>query len=373
MAKIEISAVASKKERDLFIRFPWRIYRGNRNWVPPLLADMKRMLDRTRNPFFQHSEAEYFLAYRNGEVVGRVAAILNNNHNAFHEEKAGFFGFFEAIDDRDVAAALLQQAEAWVRERGMRVMRGPTNFSTNDTCGMLLDAFDLPPMIMMTYNPSYYNTLMEACGYRKAQDLLAYRFYAEQGFNPRIRKISAAVQKRFGVRLRELNMKNFWGEVEIIKQIYNDAWSRNWGFVPLTDAEIMHLAKELKPIVDPQLVIIAEIDDEAVGFALTLRDFNQALRRINGRLFPFGLFKLLYYSHRIDAARVMILGVIKKYQKMRGLGSLLYERTFDNGTKMGLKWGEFSWILESNHAMRSAVEAVGAQVYKTYRIYEKSL
>lgn len=372
MAKVEIVPVDSRKRLKQFIMLPWKLYRNDPNWVPPLILDMKNLLNKKKNPFFLHSEADYFLAVRDGEVVGRIAAILNNNHNAYHNEKTGFFGFFECIDDTEIAAALLQTAEQWVRARSQERIRGPMNFSTNDTCGLLIEGFDTPPFILMPHNPPYYKDLLEQAGYEKVQDLLAYRMYKEQGMNPRIRKIAQLAREHEGVTVRTLNMKRFDEELERVKRIYNDAWSRNWGFVPLTDAEINHLAKELKPVIDPDLVLFAEIDGEAVAFSLALPDYNQVLIRLNGRLLPFGIFKLLYYRRKIDAVRVFTLGVMQKYQKSRGIGPLLYEETFVRGTAKGYRWGEFSWILESNKLMNSALQLMGAQIYKRYRIFEKS-
>ena len=373
MAKLEIVPVETGKDLKQFIMLPWKIYRNDPCWVPPLIMDMKKLLDRRKNPFFQHSEAEYFLARKDGEVVGRIAAILNNNHNAFHNERTGFFGFFECIENAEVAGALLSTAEAWVRERNQDRIRGPMNFSTNDTCGLLIEGFDTPPFILMPHNPPYYQQLLENAGYTKVQDMFAYRMYEEQGINPRIHKIAQIAREREGVRVRKLNMKRFWEELETVKKIYNDAWSKNWGFVPLTEAEIEHLARELKPVIDPDMVLFAEIEGEAVAFSLSLPDYNQALIKINGRLFPFGIFKLLYYARKINAVRVFTLGVMQKYQKSRGIGPLLYEETFLRGTRKGYTWGEFSWILESNKLMNSALKLLGAEIYKRYRIFEKPL
>ncbi len=373
MSDIQIVKVESQSQLKTFIRLPWKIYRNDSNWVPPLIMDIKNLLNRQKNPFFQHSSADYFLAYKNGQPAGRIAAILNNNHNEFHGEKTGFFGFFESIDDLEVAKALFSKAEEWVKSKGQERLRGPMNFTTNDTCGMLLEGFDLPPMIMMTYNPSYYNGLLQSLDYEKAEDLLAYKMLTAQRMGDRISKLADLVRQKEGITVRQINMKNFWQEVKFVHRIYNDAWSKNWGFVPMTDAEFHHLAKELKPVVDPRYALIAELDGEPIGFGLSLPDFNQALIKINGRLFPFGLPKLLYHARKIDQIRVIILGVIKKHQHTRGLGSLLYQETYDRGVKHGLTGGEFSWILESNKAMNSAARIMGAHVYKRYRVYEKSL
>lgn len=374
MASIEVKLVESKRDLDAFIRLPWKIYADQPNWVPPLIMDMKKLLDQRKNPFFEHSTAVYFLALRNGEAVGRVAAIHNTNHNAFHNENIGFFGFFEAIADREVARALLQQAEAWVRDHRLQAIRGPMNFSTNDTCGMLIEGFEHPPMVMMPYNPPYYNVFLEELGYQKAEDLLAHRFRPEtEQFNERIARIAAKARQQTELTVRSINMRNFKQEIATIKSIYNDAWSHNWGFVPMTDAEFEHLAKDLKPVVQPRLALIAEIDGEPAAFSLSLPDFNQALIKINGRLLPFGLLKVLYYSKKIDAIRVLTLGVRKKFEKSRGIAPILYEETFRRGLALGFTWAEFSWVLESNRLMNSPLQLIGGEVYKRYRVYEKQL
>lgn len=373
MSSTTVKPVSSKRELKQFIRLPWKIYSNDKNWVPPLIMDMKTILSRQKNPFFLHSEAEYFLVCRNGEPVGRVAAILNRNHNKYHHEKTAFFGFFECIDDLDVARALMEKAEEWARGQGQNVLRGPTNPTMNDTCGMLISGFDSPPVIMMTYNPPYYSTLLETLGYGKAQDLLAFYMLSAKKLGDRVIRIAEIARKRSHVHVRNINMKKYWDEVRLVKEIYNDAWSLNWGFVPMTDEEFIHLAKELKPVIEPELVFIAEIDGEPAAFALTLPDYNEVLIKINGRLFPFGLLKLLYYSRRIVNVRILTLGVKKKFAVNKGIAPLLYKMTYDAGGAWGCKGGEFSWILESNKPMVSAAKIMGAHEYKRYRLYEKEL
>jgi GNAT superfamily N-acetyltransferase len=370
---IKIEPVTSSKERMTFIKFPWRIYQGDPNWVPPLIIDMKKMLDPQKNPFFLHSKAELFLARRNGEVVGRIAAILNNNHNRFHNEKTAFFGFFECINDPDVAAALLERVEEWGRQEGMTVLRGPMNFSTNDTCAFLIDGFDSPPVLLMTYNPRYYIDLVEQAGYQKAKDLYAYFMDHTTPLPRRIIEVSERAMKDEGLTLRSMNMKDFDAELQRVKMIYNSAWEKNWGFVPMTDEEFEHMAKELKPIVDPDLIFFAEVDGEPAGFSLTLPDYNQILRHINGRLLPFGIVKLLLGRRKINGVRVLTLGVVPKFQRSRAIAPAFYRRTYEVGTGKGHTWGEFSWILEDNLLMNRALKLLGARHYKTYRIYEKPL
>ena len=367
--QVTIQPVQSKKDLKKFILFPWKIYKDDPNWVPPLISDMKKMFDPKKNPFFEHAEVENFLAYKNGEPVGRISAIINHIHNEFQGEKTGFFGFFESVHDPEVAKALIDGAANWVKERGMDRLRGPMNFSTNDTCGLLIDDFKSPPVVEMTYNPPYYVELMEKAGLKKAKDLYAYFMDDSIPISPKIERISNIIKKRHNVTIRSINLKKLREELKLVKVVYNDAWSKNWGFVPLTDAEIDHIAKQLKPIVDPDLAIFAFVNGEVAGFSVSLPDFNQALIKINGRLLPFGLFKLLYYSKKIDMIRVFIMGVREKYRHL-GLDAVFYYETYMRGTGKGYHKGEFSWILEDNYKMRNTLENMGARIYKTYRIYD---
>ena len=377
---IQISVVREERDLDAFIRFPWTLYRNDPHWVPPLISDVKKLLDRKHHPFHQHAEVEYFLARRRGargghegEVVGRIAAIVNHAHNEFHEEKTGFFGFFETIDDESVAALLLQAAADWLSAREMERMRGPASFSSNEEFGLLVDGFDSGPMVMMTYNPEYYIRLLERHGLTPAKDLVAY-YMTDETIPERLLKLLQRVEDRAQITVRPLDKKRFDQEVELIRDIYNSAWERNWGFVPMTNAEIDHMAKELKPVVDPDLVAFAEKDGKTIGFALALPDLNQALRRANGKLWPFGLVKMLLEMkvRKIRRIRVLTLGVLAEYRKL-GADVLLYSHLYRRGTAKGYRAGEFSWILEDNMPMRRALEQIGASVYKTYRIYEQPL
>jgi hypothetical protein len=373
LGKIEVLPADGRRALRQFIRLPWKIYRDDPCWVPPLLQDMKKLLDKSKHPFFEHSTAEFFLAWHNGEPVGRIAAILNNNHNRFHNERTAFFGFFECIDDREAASALLDRAVQWAQDRGMTELRGPMSYSTNETVGLLVDGFDTSPYIMMTHNPAYYSSLIESAGFEKAMDLYAWWLSTEKGLNPKIIRVGEKVLKNEDVRVRSINLKRFWDDVEAIKRIYNNGWSNNWGFVPMTDAEFLHMAKDLKPAVDPRVILIAEKNGEPVAFSLALPDFNQALKKINGRLFPTGLIKLLYYSRKIRQVRVLALGITKKFQNWNGLGAALYYESFRRGVEAGYRSCEFSWTLESNDLINRSMSLFGAQIYKRYRIYRKSL
>jgi hypothetical protein len=373
LGRIEISPVNSGRDLRAFIMLPWAIYREDPYWVPPLIADMKKLLDRSKHPFFRHSSAIFFLARRNGECVGRIAAILNNNHNQFHKENTAFFGFFESVKDREVAVELLEQAARWAQDKGMVVLRGPMNYSTNETLGLLIEGFESSPYLMMTHNPRYYAELVEGAGFEKVMDLYAWLLTAEQGLNSKIERVGNRVLKDESIRVRTINMKRFREEVDIIKTIYNDAWSNNWGFVPMTDAEFEHMAGDLKAIVDPRIVLIAERNGEPVAFSLALPDFNLALKKINGRLFPLGLPLLMYHARHIRQIRVLALGISKRVQNWSGMGAALYYELYRRSLEAGYLCGEFSWTLEINDLINRSMRLFGAQIYKRYRIYQRQL
>jgi GNAT superfamily N-acetyltransferase len=367
-----IRVVETKSDLMQFIRLPWQIYKNDPHWVAPLLVERKEFLNKGKNPFFKHAYVVFYLAERHGQAVGRIAGIVNHNHVEYHQEKAGFFGFFECVNDYEVAKALLDKVQDWLRSEGMEIMRGPANFSSNEEWGFLLEGFDSRPVIMMTYNPPYYLEFAERYGLVKAKDLHAY-FIDETSYPPqRVLRMAESIRKRQNVRIRNLNMKEFIKELEGIKQIYNAAWSKNWGFVPMTDEEFDHLAKNLKQIVDPHMVFIAEVDGRPAGFSLALPDFNQVLARLNGRLFPLGILKLLWHSkirNKIDGVRIITMGVVPEFQK-RGIDTVFYVKTFDVGVKRGYRWAEMSWVLEDNTLMNRVLELLGAKLYKKYRVYE---
>ena len=371
-SKTEIREVKSSSDRNKFIKLPWKIYKNDKNWVPPLIIERKEFLNPKKNPFFNHAMVKLFLAYKNGVPVGRIAGIVNHAHNSFHGEKIGFFGLFECIDDYVVASSLFDKAKEFVREAGMATFRGPVNFSTNDEVGLLTEGFDSPPVIMMTYNPRYYMNLFEKYGLKKAKDLFAYSMPTSTIFPERIINLAEQIKRRDNVTIRTLDIKNFAREVSLIKNIYNDAWSKNWGFIPMNDEEFDHLAKQLKQIVDPELVFFAFVNGEPAGFSLTLPNVNEILIKLNGRLLPTGIFKLLYYSYFkkiIKTVRVITMGVVKKYQR-KGLDNLFHIENTRVSREKGYKIGELSWVLEDNTMMNRVAELVKAKVYKKYRIYE---
>jgi len=373
---VKIRKVENENDRMQFIKLPWLLYTGDKNWVPPLIFDVRKNLDPKRNPFFQHAEMEMFLAEKDGKLVGRIAAIKNDNHNKFHKDKAGFFGFFESIDDEEVSDLLLDTACEWVKSKGFDEILGPVNPSTNDECGLLIDGFDSPPVFLMTYNPKHYQAKIEDFGFEKAKDLYAYYIPSEVINNRKVmdklERMAELIKKRNDVTTHKLNMKDLSNEVRKIEEVYNSAWETNWGFVPITTAEFDYLAESLKMVVDPDLVMFAEVAGKPAGFTLSLPDFNQVLKKVNGRLLPFGFLKILTGKKKIDFLRVIIMGVKPEYQK-KAIDSVFYLETIKNGNKNGYTGAEISWVLEDNMPMRMTAEKLGAHIYKTYRIYRKGL
>ncbi len=373
MSSIKISIVKDQKDLMRFIKFQWKIYEGDPNWVPPLIMDRKKILSKEKNPFFKHSEAEYFLAERNGELVGRIAAIKNDLHNQYHKDKVGFFGFFECINDHEVANALFDAAKDWLKSKGLESMRGPVNPSTNDEVAMLIDGFDDPPRLLMTYNPKYYLPLCDNYGFYKAKDLYAYKLENKKVVgSEKIKRVAEIAQKRSGIKISQLNMKDFKKEVEKVKYVYNKAWAPNWGFVPMTDEELDGMAKDLKPLVEPSLVLFGEIDNKLVGFALVMPDYNYIFKQLDGKLFPFGIIKLYTQKKKIKWCRILTLGLISDFQK-KGLDAVFYWEIVNRAHQNGIDLGEASWILEDNDMMNRGADAMNGELYKKYRIYEKKI
>jgi hypothetical protein len=370
---MQIEQVADRKDLERFIRFPWTVYRGNPYWVPPLIREMEFVLGEG-NPFFHHAEAAYFLARNGGTVVGRIAAIIDRNHINFHNEQTGFFGFFECLPDFEAAEALFASASSWLRDRGIEILRGPMNPSANDECGFLLEGFDAPPMIMMPYTQPYYLDYAERCGMKKAKDLYAYlSVIKEVSSGGRLERLAAGVRARVpGITVRPVNMKKFPRELETVKDIYNSAWSHNWGFVPMTDEEIESMAKRLKPLIVPELLIMAEVDGNPAAFFMAVPDYNQVFSKVNGRIGPVGALKFLWLSRKISDIRVLTMGVKEEYRK-KGIEGLLYLESFSAAMKKGYERAEMSWILEDNVLMQRGCELMGGNLYKKYRIYEMNI
>jgi hypothetical protein len=367
---VTITPVQSRADKDAFIRFPYALYANDPNWVPPLLMERNDFFNPEKNPWFKFGKVELFLARRGGKVVGRIAAIDDPNYNKFHGTQLGFFGMFECIDDPGVARGLFDAAGAWVKSQGFSEMMGPVNFSTNYECSVLVDGFDAPPVVMMAYNPRYYPGLYEACGLEKAKDLWAWELSSSVPPPEKVTRVAEKIRQRQGVVVRPVNMKDFANEVRRIKDIYNSAWEKNWGFVPMTEAEFDHMAKELKQLVVPDLLLMAEVKGEPVAFSMTVPDANVALKAANGRLFPFGLVKLLLASRKIKRLRLITLGIKEGFRK-QGLDAILYLDTLKTARRLGYSGGEISWTLEDNQLVNRAIESMGGHKYKTYRLYQR--
>jgi GNAT superfamily N-acetyltransferase len=371
---LEIRPVASKRDLNTFIKLPWRLYRNEPNWVPPLLFDRKRFFDRERNPFFKHAEVEFFLAWRGGVPVGRITAHIDRHFNEFQHHDWGLFGFFECENDPEVAAALLSTAEEWLRARGRDRMVGPMNFTTNDECGVLIDGYDLMPTVLTDWHHPYYPGLLEGAGLTKAMDLYMWSLaVADRGsVHPAIWRVAADVESKYGIKVRNMRKKDMEAEIGRFLEVYNAAWEQNWGFTPLTEEEVRHYAKDLKPVLDENWAFIAEKDGEPVAAALTLPDYNQVLIHLNGRLLPFGWAKALWYKRKIDRVRVFALGAKPEWQHT-GVAAKLYELHYDAAERLPQKSGETGWTLESNTRINRAMERMGGKIVRTYRVYEKLL
>jgi len=372
---VEIRRVATRRDLNTFVHLPWAIYRNHPLWVPPLKFDVRNRLDRAKNPFFEHAEAEYFLAFRDGDPVGRITAHYDQNFNRFQHNEWGMFGWFEARDDPLVAGALLDAAEEWLRDRKRDRMVGPLSFSTNDQdAGLLVDGFDREPLILNQWTQPYYPALLEGAGLTKAMDLYMWELWVDDraSVHPAIMRMAEEVKTKHGIDVRGMRKRDLRSEVDRFLEVYNEAWERNWGFVPLTDAEVRHYAKELKPILDENWAFIAEKDGETVGAALTLPDYNQVLKHLNGRLLPIGWAKALYWRRKINRVRVFALGVKAKHQHT-GVAAKLYTEHFDSAARTPQKGGEMGWILETNRSMNRAMEGMGGKIVSTYRLFEKEL
>jgi len=370
---LDVRPVASKRDLTTFIKLPWRLYRNERNWVPPLISERRQFLDRARNPWFEHGEAQEFLAWRDGRAVGRITAQVDRIFNEFQGNEWGLFGFFECENDPDAAAALLAAAERWLRARGRDRMVGPMDFTMNDECGVLVDGFERPPIILTNWTHPYYPALLEGAGLTKAMDTLMWELNVSQRdrVHPAIWDVAEQVESKHGIVVRPMRKRDMQAEIDRFLSVYNAAWERNWGFSPLTEKEVRHYAKTLKPLLDEHWAFIAEKDGETVGAALTLPDYNQVLKHMNGRLLPFGWLKFLWYKRKIDRVRVFALGVKREYQHT-GVAARFYQLHFDSAEITPQTGGEMGWILESNSSMNRAMEGMGGTVVRRYRLYERT-
>jgi len=387
MSELHISPVKNEADMMEFISLPWDVYRDNPYWVPPLVSERRDFHNKDKNPFFEHAQVAYFIARRGAKVVGTIASFTNENYNQFQDINTGFFGFFEVLDDAEAAAALLRTAEEWAKEAGHDTILGPAQFTTNDEVGLLVDSFDDAPRVLMTYNPPRYMDYIEQAGFQKAMDLWAFALQLEdfmENIPPKLLRVVDKIKKRHNFEIRPLNMKDFDNEVELFKRVYNKSWEKNWGFVPMTDAEINHLAKDLKDIIDPDLTFFVEKEGEVVGVSLSLPDLCQPLLRAYpkpGTPNLLSMLKLVWYwkvlpifspDSRLKWLRAFALGVLPEFRGS-GVDALMYIETAKAASAKGYKLVEMSWILENNDMMNRSIRLMGGEVYKTYRMYEKRL
>jgi len=372
---IQVERVTTKDQLRQFIDFPHELYATDPNYVPELFIAQRDLLTPGKHPFHEHGTVQPFLAYNDNKVVGRIAAVLNGNHNAFNQVQDGFFGFFDCVEDAAVADALFHAAEWWLRNKGADTIIGPVNFSTNETCGLLIAGFDAPPVAMMTYNSPYYINLYEQAGFTKKTDLLAYKLLTD-AVDDKPYKMMATLMQRLeqrGITIRKINMKNFDTEVASVRNVYNEAWNKNMGFVPMTDKEFDYLAKDLKLILDTDFCMVAEHNGKVVGFSLGIPDINEVFIKIRkGRLFPTGIFKLLFGKKKIKSLRVIALGVLEPYRKM-GIEACFYGSLIQKAKEKGIHSAEASWILEDNDMMNRALININGHAYRKYRIYQKAI
>jgi len=371
MSDLTIRRVSTRAEKKRFLQLPWKLYKGDPNWIPPIRTTQKELVGYRYHPFYDRNCIQTFLACRGREVCGRIAGILNQGHNLRYKERRGFFGFFECVDDQQVADALFDAVRQWFADQDVYCLRGPTNPSQNHELGLLIDGFDTPPFFMMTYNPPYYERLIEGYGFRKAQDLYAYWGHADilPEINARLEPIIEQIIARYGVRLRSLDTTNFLGDVEMFLSVFNRSMDRTWGFVPMSRAELRHVAKGLRHLIVPELTVAAEIDGKVVGATFGMPDYNPRIKHIDGRLFPFGFLHLLRKKCEIKKIRVISTNVIPEYQRT-GVGLTLLSALVPKAMEWKLEEAEFSWVLESNSLSRGSLEKGGAKITKTYRLYD---
>lgn len=371
MSDLHVIPASTRQEKKDFLQFPWKIYKDDPYWIPPLRGNQRELVGYNRHPFYEKNEVQTFVAYRNGRPCGRIAAIVNQGHIERYKERRGFFGFFECEDDQQAADALFDAAREWLADRDIRCFRGPTNPSLNYELGLLVDGFDSTPTFMMTYNPPYYSRLIENYGFKKTQDLYAYWGHVDMlpKINERLTPVSRQIVEHMDIKLRPLNKKHFMDDVKSFLNIYNRSLGNTWGFVPMSDAEIAHMSTGLRYLMVPELAVGAEINGKMIGAVFGLPDYNPRIREIDGRLFPFGFIRLLRRKKDIKKIRLISTNVLPEYQLM-GVGLVLMSALVPMAMEWGLEEAEFSWVLESNSLSRGSLEKGGAILQKTYRLYD---
>lgn len=368
---VEVSPVKGFWDRREFLALPWRIYNGDENWIPPLLYTHKGLIGFKKDAYYLRNQIQTFLARRNGKVVGRIAAILNQGHLDLYHDDRGFFGFFECEDDQEAANALFDAARSWLRERGIHNIRGPMNPSMNHEVGLLIDGFHNSPMFMMTYNPKYYERLIKNYGFQKAQDMYAFVGYLDMlpGIINKYTGLAEKIKERFNVKVRKMDESHFDEEVHMFLDVYNRSISNTWGYVPMSPEELKQEADGLKTLLVPDLAICAEIDGKPIGVLVCLPDFNPSIKKIKGKLFPFGFITLLNTKKHFKEIRSISANVLPEYQMM-GIPLLLMQALIPAAEKWGINKAEFSWVLESNNYSRGSLEKAGTKCEKTYRVYD---
>ncbi|QDT02848.1 hypothetical protein K227x_12270 [Rubripirellula lacrimiformis] len=371
---VRIQPVTSRRDRKAFLQLERDLYRGDPNWVPPLWFEQKKLLGFAKHPFYDDALGQAFLARRGDEVVGRVLAVVNHAHNRRYKEKRGFFGFFQSIDDESVSTPMLDFASQWLVDQGMTDVRGPVNPSLNYDCGLLVDGFDTPPTFLIPYNHEYYGRLIEAAGFEKVQDLYSYEAHIDtlEDLDPKLLFVINEATRRFNVKCRAIDRSRFAKDVRSFLEIYNLSLQQTWGYVPMSEAEISVQSGGLKHLIVPELTSIAEIDGQPVGAGFGLLDYNQVIKKIDGRLFPFGWWTLMRGKKSIDRLRLISTNVLPEYQKW-GLGLVTLARILPDAMKYGIQIGEFSWVLESNSLSRGTIERGGATRTKVHRLYDRSI
>jgi len=377
-ANLTIEQVEGKSALDTFIRVPWLVFKDDPNWVPPLIIERRGHLNRKQNPYFEHAEVALWIAKRDGQAVGRISAQIDENYLAHHKDNTGQFGFLDAIDDVQVFNALIKTAEDWLRERGIKRAVGPFSLSINDESGLLVEGFNTPPFVMMGHAFPYYQTHVERLGYQKAMDLFAYGYDPFKDLEPKVQKMLARIRRNPDVKVRILDWARYESDIRVVLDIFNDAWSDNWGFVPFTETELRHIAKELKPLLRAEMVIIAEVKGIPSAMAVAFPNLNEAIADLNGALLPFGWLKLLWRLKvsRIKSGRLALMGVKKQFRNSMlgsGLGLTVIDQIRLNSQSLGITEGELGWVLEGNPQMWRMIEAVGGTRDKVYRVYEKDL
>lgn len=371
MPKLEIVPVQARRQRKDFLELPWKLYQGDPNWVPPLRIVQQELLNFRPHPFYDDAQIAHFLAIQNGEPCGRIAAIVNHAHNRWYQERRGFFGFFESVDDEEVAGGLFDAARSWFQQQGIEAIRGPVNPSLNYEIGLLIDGFDDPPWFMMTYNKSYYARLLENYGFRKAQDAFAFWGHVDmlEDVTSRVSALTQGVLDRFQLRCRPMDTSRFGEEIKTFLDIYNKSLVSTWGFVPMSDAEVRKQGAGMKYMIVPELTAVAEIDGKAIGTMFGLLDYNPRIKAIDGRLLPLGFIKLLRNRKQIRRIRLISTNVLPEYQSW-GIGIALVSRLVPDALKWGIQEAEFSWVLESNDLSYKTLKKGGAKINKQYRIYD---